>query len=151
MSESNPIRVFATHAWERDDDDYLRLFEYLESTTNFYYRNVCDPGKAPHGESVADRRTRVVDGMREAEVLVVLAGQYEQHRDWVDFEITAAKAHDIPIIVVEPFGPHELQNDLKEHADAIVGWNSRTIEDAIRMQARHDDTKRFDMIDFDLS
>lgn len=151
MSDTNPFRIFATHAWDRHDEDYLRLFEYLESTTNFYYRNVCDPDKAPPGETVADRRTRVVDAMKEAEVLVVLGGQYSQHRDWLDFEITAAKAHDLPIIVVEHFGPQELSPDLKQHADATVGWNSRTIEDAIRMQARHDDTKRFDMIEFDPS
>ena len=36
MSDNNPFRVFAAHAWERDED-YVRLFEYLESTTNFFY------------------------------------------------------------------------------------------------------------------
>jgi len=31
-------RIFVTHAWE-NSDDYLRVFEYLESQRNFFYRN----------------------------------------------------------------------------------------------------------------
>ena len=33
MSQNNPIRVFVTHSWEVSDD-YLRVFEYLESARN---------------------------------------------------------------------------------------------------------------------
>lgn len=150
MSENNPFRIFPAHAWERDDD-YLRLFEYLESTTNFFYRNVCDPDSSPPGESIAERRTRMLAALKEAEVVLVPAGTYDAHRDWVDFTIDAAHAHDLPVIVLEHFGPQELPDALRERADKIVGWNSRTIEDAIRMAARHDDTKRFDSIEFDLS
>jgi len=38
MSQANPLRLFVTHAWEMSDD-YLRVFEYLESAQNFFYRN----------------------------------------------------------------------------------------------------------------
>ena len=38
---------------------------------------------------------------------------------------------------------------LKGHADEIVGWDSRSIVDAIRRQARHEDTARFDTIEFE--
>ena len=44
MSQANPIRLFVTHAWE-PDDDYLRVFEYLESARNFFYRNFSAPDK----------------------------------------------------------------------------------------------------------
>lgn len=150
MSENNPHRLFPSHGWVKDED-YLRLFEYLESTTNFYYSNVCDPDTSPEGEAVADRRTRILAGMKDAEVLIVLSGMYETQRQWIDFEIQAAKAHDVPIILVEPFGPQDAPEELKSKADHVCGWNTRSIEDAIRMAARHDDTKRFDMIEFDLS
>jgi hypothetical protein len=150
VSERNPYRIFPSHGWVKDDD-YLRLFEYLESTTNFFYSNVCDPDESPESETVAQRRTRILAAMKSAEVLVVMSGAYEAYREWIDFEIQAAGAHDVPIVLVEPFGPHDAPEALKEKAEQIVGWNSRTIEDAIRMAARHDDTKRFDMIEFDLS
>jgi hypothetical protein len=150
VSENNPFRIFPAHAWERDED-YMRLFEYLESTTNFFYQNVCDPDISPAGEGVADRRTRILDAMKMAEVVLIPAGLVLAHKDWADFIISAAKAHDLPIVALEHFGPHELPDELRENADKVVGWNSRTIEDAIRMASRHDDTKRFDTIEFDLS
>jgi hypothetical protein len=128
----------------------MRLFEYLESTTNFYYRNVCDPDSSPEGESIAERRTRILDAMKMAEVVLMPAGFFVAHRDWADFTISAAKAHDLPIIALEHFGPQDLPDELRSNADKIVGWNSRSIEDAIRMAARHDDTKRFDTIEFDM-
>ena len=88
--------------------------------------------------------------MKEAEVVLVMAGMYDTHRQWLDFEIEAARAHNRPIILIEHFGPQEAPAALKEHAAQVVGWNSRSIEDAIRMQARADETKRFDVLDFDL-
>jgi hypothetical protein len=39
---------------------------------------------------------------------------------------------------------------LKGYAGEIVGWDSRSIVDAIRREARHEDTARFDTIDFDM-
>ncbi len=48
MSQADPLRLFVTHAWE-NSDDYLRVFEYLESARNFFYRNyssrTSDPGR----------------------------------------------------------------------------------------------------------
>ena len=35
MSQRDPIRVFVTHCFE-EVDDYLRVFEYIESAQNFY-------------------------------------------------------------------------------------------------------------------
>jgi len=35
-------------------------------------------------------------------------------------------------------------------SDEIVEWNERSIADAIRRQARHEDTTRWDTIDFKL-
>jgi len=149
MSEDNPFRIFPSHGWVRDED-YLRLFEYLESTTNFYYRNVCDPDTSPEGESIAARRTRVIDAMKEAEVVILMSGMYDTHRQWLDFEVQAARVHNVPIILIEHFGPLEAPEALRKVAAQVVGWNSRSIEDAIRMQARADETKRFDVLDFDL-
>jgi len=53
MSQNNPIRVFVTHAWEVSDD-YLRIFEYLESARNFFYKNLSAPDKAPAGGGKED-------------------------------------------------------------------------------------------------
>jgi hypothetical protein len=45
MSKEDPIRVFVTHMF-MDHPDYHRVFEYLESSTNFFYKNCSDPTAA---------------------------------------------------------------------------------------------------------
>ena len=55
MSQRDPIRVFVTHAWEQSDD-YLRVFEFLESARNFYYRNCSNPDQHPVDKSVEGLR-----------------------------------------------------------------------------------------------
>ena len=52
MSQAHPIRIFVTHVWETSED-YLRVFEYLESATNFFYRNFSTPEQAPSGDKEA--------------------------------------------------------------------------------------------------
>ena len=49
MSQANPLRIFVTHLWE-NTDDYLRVFEYLESARNFFYRNYSTPDQPPVGD-----------------------------------------------------------------------------------------------------
>ena len=39
---ANPIRLFVSHAWV-ENDDYTRVFEYLEASGTFYYFNTSQP------------------------------------------------------------------------------------------------------------
>jgi len=55
MSQRDPIRVFVTHCFE-DSDDYARVFEYLESARNFYYRNCARLEAGPVGGTDEQRR-----------------------------------------------------------------------------------------------
>jgi hypothetical protein len=60
-----------------------------------------------------------------------------------------ADANEKPMIAIRPFGgvedsAPELATRISEH----VEWNSREIADALRRQARLEDTSRWDVIDF---
>ena len=46
MSEDNPIRVFVTHNFD-EDDNYLRVFEFLEGVERFFYLNCSKPENVP--------------------------------------------------------------------------------------------------------
>jgi Thoeris protein ThsB, TIR-like domain len=149
ISQQNPVRVFVSHAFE-PSDDYHRVFEYLESSHNFFYRNCSDPAQRGTGE-----RDKLRDELRRqialAEVVIVPSGQYGTHREWIDFQLNCAKGLDKPVIVLEAFGVKEkMPVQLEALADEIVEWNERSIADAIRRQARHEDTTRWDTIDFKL-
>lgn len=147
MSEKNPVKLFVSHAWE-SDADYHRVFEYLESTAGFYYVNLSDPEHRPPGDEDACKEA-LRKQLREAEAVIILAGMYEGQRRWLDFQMHAAKAFDKPIIAMEPFGGVlETPEDIRELADEVVEWNERSIVDAILRQARHEDTQRWEVIDF---
>jgi hypothetical protein len=148
ISQQNPVRVFVAHAFERSED-YVRVFEYLESSHNFYYRNCSDP----------DRQLAELDKIKEelrrqialAEVAIVPAGMYRSQREIVDFILNCSKGLDKPVIVLETFGVKEkIPVQLEALSDEIIEWNERSIADAIRRQARHEDTSRWDVIEFKL-
>lgn len=149
ISQQNPVRVFVSHAFEASDD-YHRVFEYLESAHNFYYRNCSDPQlhAALDRDAMKDELRRQIS---LAEVVVVPAALYGSCREWIDFQLNCAKGLDKPVIVLEWFGvKQKMPVQLEALGDEIVEWDERQITDAIRRQARHEDTTRWDTIDFKL-
>ena len=74
-----------------------------------------------------------------------------RQRDWINWELNCAKGLNKPVIVMESFGVKEkLPVQLEALADEIVGWDERLLRDAIRRTARHEDTTRWDTIEFKL-
>ena len=149
ITQQNPIRLFVCHVWV-EDEDYHRIFEYVESSPNFFYRNTSTPDARPSGDKEALReslRKQIV----EAEVMILPAALYRRNMDWVEFQMHCAKAYDKPIIVLEPFGSTDtIAPAVQELADDVVPWDQRQLIDAIKREARHEETTRFDMIEFKL-
>lgn len=151
MSEQNPIRVFVTHTFA-ETPDYHRVFEYLESTPNFFYRNMSDVEALPAGGGKEAVKEALRNQIQGAEVVVVLSSLYADNRHWVTYQMDVAKANELPIVVLEPFGGvGTVPAEVRARADAVVEWNERVIVDALRLQARHEETHRWDVIEFDLS
>jgi hypothetical protein len=145
----NPIRLFVTHCWE-ENDDYTRVFEYLEAPGTFYYINTGQPqAKRP-----IDKESQREDLRRQiapCEVVIALPAAYRSAPELVLFQMTFAKAADRPIIAMENFGSTEaLPKAIKDLADEVSAWNERTLIDALRRQARHQETTRWDTIEFKL-
>jgi hypothetical protein len=150
ISQQNPAKVFVSHAFE-PSDDYFRVFEYLESSHNFYYRNCSDPERAPKDHTVEGMKDELRRQIAQAEVVIVPSALYGKHRELIDFQLNCAKGLDKPIVVLETFGvKQKVPVQLEALGDEIIEWNERTIADAIRRQARHEDTARWDTIEFKL-
>lgn len=150
MSQDNPIRVFASHAFQ-EHDDYFRLFEYLESTTNFFYSNSAIPNKVPEEATEEALKGELRKQIEPAEVVIILAGLYDEFHEWIDFTLLVAKSFDKSVIAIEHFGStEEIAPEIAEIADEVVAWNERSMVDAIRRQARHEETQRWDVIEFEL-
>lgn len=150
MSQRDPIRVFVTHCFE-ESDDYARAFEYLESARNFYYRNCGGPDVQLTSSSQEARREELRRQIGLAEVVIALASLYPAQQDLLLFELNFAKAGDKPVVLLPPFGREPLEHKaLKGLVDENVPWDERALVDAVRRQARHEETTRWDTIEFKL-
>lgn len=148
MSEKNPIRVFVTHTFA-ETDDYLRVFEFLESVDRFYYLNVSKPENMPSKGGLEAIKDELIAQIKEAEAVVALATLYAEQKDLVSYQLDVAEANEKPIIAIRPFGGMlETLPELVERANEHVEWNERVIVDALKRQARLEDTTRWDVIDF---
>ncbi len=149
MSQRNPIKLFVSHAWE-DDEDYFRVFEYLESDHNFYYQNFSTPDKYPTGDREAQRED-LRKQIAPVEIVIVPSGLGRKHGDLILFQMNYAKASDKPVLMLEPYGSQmPIPKALRDLADEVIDWDKRRLVDAIRRQARHEDTQRWDTIEFKL-
>ena len=148
VSESNPIRVFATHAFE-ETDDYLRVFEFLESADRFFYLNVSKPENIPTTGGIDAIRDQLVQQIKQAEAMFVLPSVYEQKSDLVRFMMDVAKANNIGMIAIRPFGGmSDTPAEIVERVQEQIEWNDREMVDALKRQARGEDTQRWETIDF---
>jgi hypothetical protein len=147
MSQANPLRLFVTHTWEASDE-YLRVFEYLESANNFFYRNYSTPDRSPSGDMEA-RREDLRRQIAPAEVIIALSSLLDTNESLLMFQLLFAQASSKPIVLMKPFGTQrDLPKALLQAANEIVDWDERALVDALRRQARHEDTTRFDTIEF---
>jgi hypothetical protein len=149
MSQANPVRLFVTHAWE-NSDDYLRVFEYLESSRNFFYRNYSTPERRPDGDKEAlreDLRRQITP----VEAVIALSSLYTTQPDLLTFQLLYSQANHKPVVLMKPFGSgRDAPKAILDLADEVVEWDERALVDALRRQARHEETMRWDTIDFKL-
>ena len=148
MSESNPIRVFATHVFD-ESDDYLRVFEFLECADRFYYVNVSKPENLPTTGGSQALKDEIIAQVKASEAVIVLPSAWEQNKDLVNFMMKVAEANQIAKILIKPFGGmQESPPELVARADEHIEWNDREMVDAIKRQARGEDTTRWEVVDF---
>ena len=149
MSQADPLRLFVTHAWETSDD-YLRVFEYLESARTFFYRNYSTPDKRPSGDKEALRED-LRQQIKPVEAVIGLASLCEKHQELLTFQLLYARASHKPVVLMRTFGARqEIPKAILDLATEVVEWDERALVDAIRRAARHENTARWDTIEFKL-
>jgi hypothetical protein len=151
MSADNPIRVFVSHLFS-DHPDYHRVFEYLESASNFFYLNCSKPEDIPATGGQEAIKERLLQQIRSAEVVLIVSTMFSENRSLITFQMDAAQAAEVPMIALEPFGGKgKVAAEVEARCATVVGWNERLMVDAVRREGRHEDTQRWDVIEFDMS
>jgi len=128
MKEYN---IFISHAWDYNDD-YYRLENMLDNAEDFEWRNYSVP---EHDAIDSDDDKELEDALRNqirpASVVLITSGMYIPYRKWIQKEIDIAIDMEKPIIAVIPWGSQKIPQEIEEVADAIAGWNTISIVEAI--------------------
>ncbi|MGI9219783.1 MAG: hypothetical protein ACR2QS_01945 [Woeseiaceae bacterium] len=148
MSEENPIRVFVTHVFE-ETHDYLRVFEFLESDDRFYYLNVSKPEAIPEQGGIDAIKEELIGQIKASEAIIVLPAVFEQKPDLVNYMMDVAEANDLGVFTIRPFGGLlETPPELEARTGNACEWNARQLIDRLKLEARGEDTQRWEVIDF---
>ncbi len=148
MSEKKPFRVYVIHLFD-ENPEYLRVFEYLESRDNFFYRNCSEPSVQLKADN--DLKGEIRRQISTAEVVLFPVNLHAVNPVLVDFQLDAAKAIQKPIIAIKSFGETVMiKKAVLDKADDIVDWNDRAITEAIKTKARNDQSGQWETIEFKL-
>ncbi|MEM7779244.1 MAG: TIR domain-containing protein [Pseudomonadota bacterium] len=135
MPQLNPYRIFVSHAWSYNTS-YSRFINMLTSARYFSYRNYSVPvSKAFVGLGPYQLQEQLRKQIRPTQVVIVLAGMYTNHSNWIDFEIDFAESLNKPILAVRPWAALRTPTRVVSAANEIVSWNTSSIVSAIRRLA----------------
>lgn len=124
-------RIFISHAWLYNSE-YYRLVELLEDYPDFDFYNHSVPEHDPLDfETTKELEQKLLNQMRGSQAVIVIAGMYAAYRNWIQKEIEVAKSWGKPIIGVKPWGQLNIPKVVTDNADIVVGWNAKSVVDAI--------------------
>ena len=127
--------LFISHSWVYSDA-YEKLIQLLDKDPNFSYRNYSIPKDDPIHNAKTDRELyeAIKKQVSPSHVVIILAGVYSTYSKWINKEITIAKkefTNPKAIIAVEPWGSERTSKIVKDNANIIVKWNSKSLISAI--------------------
>ena len=83
--------------------------------------------------------------------MILLASHHRRAPELIEFQANFAKAADKPVVLMTSFGSTgTIAKSLMSLADEQIDWDERGLADALRRQARHEETQRWDTIEFKL-
>lgn len=124
--------IFISHCGEHEK--YIEPFKKLLGAKGYEFKDstpvLSDPNNAKNDDYA---KSLVARDIKWAGTVFVLIGRDTAKSDWVNWEIEYAAKHDKQIIGVflRSGCDFEIPQALNDCGDALVGWNSKTIEDAM--------------------
>ncbi|MFQ1831738.1 TIR domain-containing protein, partial [Aeromonas veronii] len=81
--------------------------------------------------SAAKLKEAIRAQIKPASVVVIMAGVYSTYSKWINIEIELAQEMGKKILAIEPWASEKTSKTVKDAANQIVGWNSKSIVDGI--------------------
>lgn len=132
MPTLHNYRLFISHAW-RYSEGYNRAVRFLNEANNFIFTNYSVPeSKAFEGMTSEQLGEQMKAQIRPVQCVIILAGMYVNHSDWIQYELNFAKLLGKPILGIVPWGQVRTPLAVSNSATKMVAWNSASIVAGIR-------------------
>lgn len=133
MPELKTRRLFISHAWTYSAH-YETLVRWFNEEPNFSWWNYSVPSddRCPD-KTKSGLKTCLTNQINPAQGIIILAGMYAAHSEWIDYEIDEAVRLGKTIIGVRPWGQERTPVKIQNAATTMVNWNSASIISAIRL------------------
>lgn len=124
--------LFVSHAW-RHDAHYSKVVEWFDNEPNFEWKN----SSVPSDNALPDKTSKGLSAGMTRQIsptqgVIILAGMYAAHSEWINYEINEAVRMNKIIIGVKPWGQERIPVNVQTAATVMVGWNSNSIIQAVR-------------------
>ena len=132
---SKTYHISISHSWKYTDA-YEKLIQLLDNAEDFTYCDYSVPEDDPIKGAKTDKQLEaaIKEQMAHASVVLILAGVYSSYSKWINKEINIAESafsSPKPIIAIQPWAAERTSAVVKSAADKIVGWNTKSIVNAI--------------------
>ncbi|HFJ9403499.1 TIR domain-containing protein [Bacillus sp. (in: firmicutes)] len=133
---SQKYNLFISHSWAYTDA-YEKLIGLLDKGEDFSYKNYSVPKDDPIHNANNDKELyeAIKRQMSSSHVVIILAGVYSTYSKWINKEIKIAKegfSKPKKIIAIEPWDSERTSKVVKDNADIIVKWKSKSLIKAIK-------------------
>ncbi|TVO39443.1 TIR domain-containing protein [Vibrio algivorus] len=130
------LNIFISHSWSYHET-LIRLRNLLNARA-YFKAEFSEVSKDVPINSVNANyiKQRLGERIRNSNALLVIAGVYASHSDWMQWEMDTAARYGIPIIGVIPFGAIRTSSIVAQKSTTLVHWNTESIVRTIREYAR---------------
>ena len=125
-------RIFISHSWNYSNE-YNSVIDFLDRQGVDYCNHSIPKDDPVHTNGTDKQLYDAIDAkVRGCSCVIILAGVYATYSKWINKEIEIAQKYDKPIIAVRYWGAERISSVVQNAADKLVGWNSKSLADAIK-------------------
>lgn len=125
-------RVFISHSWNYSNQ-YDSIIDFLDRQGVCYYNHSVPKDDPVHTNGTDKQLYEAIESkIKGCSCVIILAGVYASYSKWINKEIEIAQKYGKPIIAVKYWGASRFSSVVMDAADKVVGWNSKSVADAIK-------------------
>lgn len=117
-------------------DAYDKVESFLRQEGVSFYNHSVPKDDPIHTNGTDKELSEAIEAkIKGCSCVIILAGVYATYSKWINKEIEMAQKYNKPIIAVQPWGADHTSSVVKEAATVIVGWNAKSVANAVRNYA----------------